>query len=137
GCICVGHCDAEKSRGAVRVCLTGHHPGNRLEDEIQRRPAPQLMCGPEARDGTVDKPGIVLAQLVESDAETLCHTGPEVLNNDVGRCCHLLGRLAPLFRLQIEDDAPLTTIERHEVHALTTEEGWAEVACIVASARLH
>jgi hypothetical protein len=86
-----------------------------LGDLVVSRPAAFRPVVTEPADRQDDQPRVEFGEPFGREAQSVQHTGPEVLEQDVGPAHHLLERLPALVGLQVQRDRPLVAIRRQEV----------------------
>src|SRR6266480_4303410 len=92
-----------------------HEPGLALDDQVVTR-AVRLRPGlAEARDRAVDEPRVELRQGTVAQAELRHRPGTEVLEEDIALSHERRHDPAPLRRLEVQGDALLAPVDRHEV----------------------
>src|SRR5262249_54834866 len=103
----------------------------------------QIVAGPgrlgaalaEARDRAVDEPWVLLPERLEAEAQSLHGARPEILQHDVGPGDEPVENGLALRRLQVQREALLAAVHRHEVRGLAARERWP-AARVVALAGL-
>ena len=98
----------------VRCVRAGplHHRHARagLDDGVVDPSTGERAALPEPRDRHVDQPGVLLSQVVLSEAQSVGHTRPEVLNEHICRLGETLHQCRPGRLLQVHNDRPLVAI---------------------------
>src|SRR5262249_5225391 len=122
---------AALGRRPARLSGDAHHAAERLHDQVVGRlatPRPRL---PKAGGRRVDQTGIFYLQSLVAEAQPFERTGPEVLNQHVGAADHAPQQGTVGVALEVERDALLAAVERHEISRLLPEER-REAARVVA-----
>lgn len=132
GAVALAQCgeDAERAvhageqvgdRNAHALNVIGPRTGERHEarltlgDLVVARPAAFRAVVTEPADGQDDQSRVEFGEPFGREAQAVQHTGPEVLEQDVGPAHHLLEGLPALVGLQVQRDRPLVAIRRQEV----------------------
>ena len=109
-------------RRAVREAGEVHHAGLGLDDEVVAR-AVRLGAGlAEAGDRAVHEPRVQPGERLVPEAELVHRSRPEVLEEHVALARERLKDLASLGRLEVQGDALLVAVDRHEVRRLALDE---------------
>ncbi len=127
----VAHLDGRPVGKAREV----HHAGLALHDEVVARPRGLGAALAEPGDRAVDQPRVRFAKGLEAEAEALHRAGTEVLQHYIGARDEPAQDGLPLRRLEVEGEALLAAINRHEVGGLAPREGRPS-ARVVSLARL-
>src|SRR5689334_7848917 len=105
-------------RLAVLAQIEAEDARERLHTDVVARPVPLRAGLAVSGDRRVDDPWVALLDGIVVDAEPLHDTGTERLDHDIGSLGEGEEGLAPLRRLQIDDDALLPAMGVAEPDAL-------------------
>ena len=104
----LGHGDAQRS--PVGVAVERHRPAHRRQRQVGRQVVGVGTRLPERRDRHVDEIGTDGAHRLEAEAEPVQHTGPGVLDHEVGRR-HEAQEVRPSrLVVEVEHDAALAAV---------------------------
>ena len=132
----IGQRRTQAHRQATGLARHVHQPGDRLHDRVVRRPGRVRAGLPEGRGARVNDLRIDGTHGLVADAQAIHRAGAKVLDDHVGRLCHAQKHRLASRRLQIEPQAALVPVLRHELHAFAVHELVAQVAGEVAARRL-
>jgi hypothetical protein len=101
-----------------------HHPGGRLDGQVEAAlPAARPVLS-ERRDRAVDQRGLARTEPVPAQPEALHHAGSAVLDEDVGLEHERARRVAGRRVLEVERDRALAAIDRREVLGVAVRDRW-------------
>ena len=132
----IGQRGAQAHRQTTGLAGHVHQPGDRLHDRVVRRPSGVGAALPEGRGAGVDDLWIDGAHGFVPDTQAIHRAGAEVLDDHIGSLGHAQKNRLAGGRLQIETQASLVPVLRHELHAFAIDELVTEVAGQVTARRL-
>ena len=109
--------NAAAHRRVVGPAGDAHAAAHALHDLVERRPLRVGAGLAEAGDRAGDDPGIDRRKRRVVDLEALRHAGAEVVEHHVGLAHQVVEDRPPRLLLEVDADALLAAVERHEVRA--------------------
>src|SRR5579884_301068 len=135
-CHHIKHRDAGSVGRAIGVTCETHESGYRLYNKVVSRQRCSLRSS-ETTDGSVDDSSVPLLNRVVIQAEALESARLEILDEDIGASCKLLGQAQVVAILEIERDRALIAIDRHVIGCYAIAIGRHPAPCVIPGGALN
>jgi hypothetical protein len=103
------------------TALGGHRPGAGLEERIEARRSRQGAGVAEGSDGEVDQAQVDRRERLVIEAQPLCRTGTEVLDDDVGPANEVVDDGLALWTASIDTEPALASVPSEKADAEAAE----------------